>query len=351
MSYGLTLLDELEFVQAELTSKALPATVVSTLRVPIAISGSPKPHFIAAPLFVRSLNSRDMPAAWRTFCALLRKHGIPLFSPVAALSKVSAAEVPARWSGRDVDQPFTLDELTTADLFEVRSHDHSGQLWQWPVYYSSASPTTASPTTAGLMSDKLASLISSVRLVAGGDVPIGICLPLGCQVSDLRNCLSADVDFISLVSRRSELSASDLCSLVQCRQLCEELNRPTLPLLVSAPVVSVDHVAKLLALGATAISIDAILKPIIQQSLTALSTPQEASDLRRKLPSLALAFNEVSKPLELPELDVALGDVKLSLVQWLRWIGVEAPSKLNRRSLRSTSERAQQVTGTARLTP
>ncbi len=351
MNQGLQLLDELEFVQAELSTGAKQATLAPALPVPISVSGSPHAHVIPSPFFIRSLNPLDLSAAWRTFCALLRKHGVPIFSPVPALSKVPASEVPARWSGRDFGRPFALDELTTADLFEVRCHDQSRQRWQWPSEIQPSEVSSTAEPMSGPGSDTLASLLSSVRLVAGGDVPIGVCLPLGCHSNDLRRCLSADLDFISLVSRRAELSASDLCGLVHCRQLCEELNRPRLPVLVSAPVARLDQAIKLIALGATAVSIDTIVKPIIQQALNATATPQDTSDLRRKLPSLALALTEASKPLELPGLDAALVDAKQSLVQCLRWIGAEDLSHMNRHSLCSTSERAQHITGTPRLSP
>lgn len=336
MSLGLALLDELDYIQAPLigsekTSTGMTASMVQAMPV----SGSSRAIALRSPYFARSLGPADLGAAWVPFCHLLRHHGIPIFSPVDALVDIPAASVPARWSGRAIDEPFDFKELTTSDLFEVTCHDRARRQWIWPSEIAPA---------------RIDGLLRSVRATAGNDTPIGISLPLGCHVDDMQSCLLADVDFISLSCRFAKFEANDLHSLVQCRRLAAQLNRPQLPLLVTAPIVDIEQAHKLLALGASAISLDDILRPVIAQDMQHNDNEAAAAELRRVLPSIASSLkSSAPQRFELPQVEKLFRRAPQLLRERLASVGAKKLPEFTLECLRSVSERAERLTGVVRL--
>lgn len=336
MSLGLTLLDELDYVQAPLIRRLkTPPNSSHSMAQTIPISGSSRTIALRAPYFTRSLGPIDLGVAWAPFCKALRHHGIPIFGSIDAFAKVPAASVPARWSGRTVDEPFDTDELSTADLFEIACHDRARRQWKWSSEIDTA---------------RIGGLLRSVREASGGDTPIGISLPLGCHLDDVKHCVSADVDFICLTSRFAKFEASDLHNLVQCRMLASHLNRPRLPLLVTAPIVDIEQAHKLLALGASAVSLDDILRPAIAQDMQPDEKEVAVADLRRKLSSIALNINpSANKQFELPLVEKLLTQARRLLAERLASVGADDLPSFNPECLRSVSERAERVTGVLRL--
>jgi len=336
MSLGLELLDELDYLQAPLiASVKTPSGMTASIGQDMPISGSSRTIALRSPYFVRTLSPVDLRAEWGPLCKLLRHHGIPVFSPVDALVDIPAASVPPRWSGRAMDEPFDFDELATADLFEIACHDRARRQWKWP---------------SEIASERIDGLLRSVREASGGDTPIGVSLPLGCHVDDLQRCLSADVDFISLSCRFAKFEASDLHSLVQCRALATKLNRPRLPLLVTAPIVDMEQVHKLLALGASAVSLDHILRAAIAQDMQLNENMVSADELRRMLPSIASSINwSVPQRFELSQVEKRLAQTAQLLGERLTSVGASDLASFTSECLRSVSERAERITGVARL--
>lgn len=336
MSLGLALLDELDYTQAPLIGAvATPKGISDPIAQAVSVSGSSRTIALHTPYFTRSLGAAELGAAWVPLCNLLRRHGIPAFSSAHALAKVPAASVPARWSGRAVDEPFEPDELATADLFEIAYHDRARRQWKWP---SEIAP------------NRIDSLLRSVREAAGGDTPIGISLPLGCHLNDLQRCLSADVDFICLSCRFAKFAASDLHSLALCRRMAGQLNRPQLPLLVTAPIVDIEQAHKLLALGASAVSIDDILRPLLAHDMQSCEKEVSTADLRRMLPSLALSTGpSTNQMFELPQVEKQLTQARQLLVERLESVGASDLMGFTHECLRSVSERAERATGVVRL--
>ncbi|MCC7336361.1 MAG: hypothetical protein IT422_14830 [Pirellulaceae bacterium] len=336
MSLGLELLDELDYLQTPLigsvkTSSGMTASIEQNM----PISGSSRTFTLRSPYFVRTLGPVDLGVAWDPLCRLLRHHGIPIFSPVDALVDIPAASVPARWSGRAWDEPFDFDELSTADLFEIACHDSARRQWKWP---------------SEIASDRIDGLLRSVRETSGGDTPIGVSLPLGCHVDDIQRCLSADVDFISLSCRFAKFEASDLHSLVQCRALATKRNRSRLPLLVTAPIADIEQAHKLLALGASAVSLDCILRPAIAQDMQPNENEVSTDELRRMLPSIASSLNwSAPQRFELSQVEKLLAQAPRSLGERLTSVGASDLASFTWECLRSVSERAQRTTGVMRL--
>lgn len=360
MNMGLTLLNELEYARAPMLGSASEQTSLApSLARSMPVSGSQRAIQLRSPYFIRMLGASELGAAWAPLCSSLRRHGIPIFSSVESLDGVPAVSVPARWSGRPVDEPFESIELTTADLFEVSCLSRDQRQWRWPSEISV---------------DRLDGLLRSVRAAAGGDTPVGLNLPLGCHRDDLQRCLAADIDFISLSRTQtaahstdsqvggtaasgieagglqaSVFLAGDLHSVVLCRQMLQQLNRPQLPMLVTAPVVDIEQAHKLLALGASAVSIDQIVRQSIVSDMLPRQEEESESDLPFRLPSLPQRSAPASKHAELPHLEIQLKQARQALIGLLQAVGANGLSDFTQQCLVSVSQRAQQVTGIKRL--
>lgn len=388
MNIGLTLLNELEYVRAPMLSSVVKQTSIApTLSRAMSVSGSQRTIQLRSPYFIRALAAADVGAAWAPLCSALRRHDIPIFSSAESLAGVPAASVPTRWSGRPVDEPFLSIELTTADLFEVSCLSRDRRQWRWP---------------SEIAVERIDGLLRSARAVAGNGTPVGLNVPLGCHPHDLQRCLAADIDFISLsctptathstptathstptathstpavahstpaVAHRAgsqwsrtaasvaaasafqsgDFSAGDLHSIVLCRQMSQRLNRPQLPLLVTAPVVDIEQAHKLLALGATAVSIDQVVWQSIVPDIQPSQEEESERDLPFRLPSIPQSVDLAAKKAELPQLEIQLQQARQGLLERLQIVGASSLADFTLQCLVSASQRAQQVTGVRRL--
>ena len=331
MSEGDELLRGLCFKQSPLpvsTGKDLRS--ICSTKCSLSVSGSEREHQFNLPYFVRHLTPSELGNAWVPICNVLRQHGIPIFSSVAALQEVPAASVPARWGMRFINEPIDSMELTTADAFELSCQDRARKEWGW---------------SSELRPEQMGALVSAVREAAGGDTPIGISLPLGAHDDDLRHVLAAGADFISLIARSTRLQATDVHGLVQCRKLANHMSQSYLPVLVTAKISSLEQAHKLLALGASAVCIDDLLRPLINEALEARSTHTTSG---AGMLSGMMPLASPKRPV-LANVSTALVDFQQQLVERLNSVGARDLRSFTSHVLRSCSQPAQQITGVAPL--
>lgn len=338
MSLGQAVLDELSFIQAELPTVGTLVAAPLNTRCTLTAADSQRKLQLHVPYFVRQLGPADLGPAWKTFCLLLRQHGIPLFSPAKALQAVPAAAVPPRFGTRYIDQPIDAEELTTADAFELACYDlprqYSGQVWQW---------------SREILPNQFPDFVRAVRQAAGGDTPIGLGLPLGCHVEDLRRAVKAEVDFICLSSRFRQLDAGDLRGLCRCRQMLGQFQREAMPIFVTAPLNDLEQAHKLIALGASAVCIDSLLRPLLPTAPAATTMLAGAGMLAGLTPVAAATATATRRAPELIAVQTALAEYRQRLSERLRCVGVSDLTAFNADVLRSCSERAERVTGVASL--
>ncbi len=330
MSLGEELLSELCFAQCELPiSTGTMERAKSSLTRTLSVNGSGRELQISLPYFVRRLAPSVLGSLWIPFCGLLRQHGIPIFSSVNGLKEVPAANVPARLAMRYIDEPIDALELTTADAFELACRDRLGRTWGW---------------SSELRTEQLGALVCAVREAAGGDTPIGIGLPLGGPIEDMRRVLAADVDFISLIGRSPRLEATDIASIVQCRTTAGELDKSNLTILVSAPISDQEQAHKLLALGASAVCIDGLLRPLFSEvSKVRTSSDSAAGMLSGMMPAVS------HKQPQLTAISTALAEYRQQLADRLQSVGASDLRNFTSHVLRCCSQRGEQITGVAPL--
>ncbi len=173
--------------------------------------------------------------------------------------------------------------------------------------------------------------------------PIGLSLLAGDVMSDVTNAIAARVDYIVLempATVAAQPNAAELdwlvWSVVAARSSAIQSNAPAFPIYVDAPLLQFSHIIKLFALGATAVTIDAI-------SLDALPpTPLQVSTLPKGLLSgIGTMPNRPVPNVEPFERAVSglLRDTRDRLrQQQLRKLG-----DLNREHLRALSEHAARI--------
>ena len=206
------------------------------------------------PLFARRAPMPPGDANWAAYCGLLKDLGIPLQTTAASLESLSVANVPVRFARRGCDEGFDALELETAEAIEISCGRRlpSATIAQFPLEISAW--------------HELKLLIDTLRELSSSGTSIGLGLVAGDVGADIANALAARADFVILempsASIHTEPSAAELdvlvWSAVAARAACIHANAPGFPIYVDAALTRADDLIKLLALGASAVSIDAL---------------------------------------------------------------------------------------------
>ena len=262
-----------------------------------------------APFFARGLSASQLSTNWPAVCGILRAKGLPMYATVQELQSVPATQVPARIAQRFLGQPFVHDEVTTSDALELVNCTLVGSGWSWPYEISG--------------SRDLKTLVTTLRSATGGEVPIGMNLPLNAKLADMRMSLDSTVDYLTfthcpecLTSSTAQVTSLAAHGIVLARKICAQYGRPKIPLLLDAPIANIDHVIKLLALGASAINIASI----IRNALPAAEPQRFESKLTESLLGGLPTVQKVVR--ELPQVERSLAELIQRLSETLRFAGL-----------------------------
>lgn len=242
-----TVLDQIDFTFQKLPEIDAASSPVIT---PFAISvvGAERKLRIPVPLVVRRLGPAEFSKQWNVFCEELQEASIPIYSSAQEFEKLPATSIPLRFSRLYSNSPLHAAELKSADAVEIVCKDQNTNAWGWSL---------------GSGPEKIPAFVKSLRLACGGDTPIGIALPTCSSKSDIQVAINSGCDFLTLVGNRESVTAQDLACIVQARQASCSPNDNALPIIVDLQISHGGDVAKLLALGATIVTIDNLLKPTL----------------------------------------------------------------------------------------
>lgn len=263
-----TVLDELIFQAIPLGEKPLVSPPAITVDIPV--DGGQRSFRQSVPFFARRPPMVSADANWPAYCGLLKDLGIPLQTTVAALESLSIANVPMRFARRSSDEGFELQELETAEAIEISC-----------VAASPSGRFACMPLETGAWHE-LKQLIECLRDLCSPSTPIGLGLLAGDIHTDIANALAARVDFVILelpAHSGAQLTPSELrflaWSVVGARLACSQSAAPDFPIYVDAPISSIEDLIKLLALGATAVSIDGLAwSALPKSSVVAINVPK-----------------------------------------------------------------------------
>jgi hypothetical protein len=336
MISGSSLIDNLVLAPMALAPAGLPDDRAGiNTGVSLRTPGGRKLPF-AVPFFARGDMRTKSDSGWNVLCGILRKFGLPLYASVNDLEPVPATNVPARVAVRALGQPLSKNELNTADAFELATCDVNGQHWGWPYEIEG--------------NRDLKSFVQVLREATGGEIPIGISLPLGATAADMRCSIESSVDFITLKYSQEclavgagQLSSFAAVCVLNARRQCTQLGRTDLPLLLDAPITEIEHIIKLLALGATAVNVGAML-------VEALPTPAplrvESKFADSLLGSMAMVPKSVN---ELPQVERCLSTLVVRLKSSLQYAGLVDVQHLDSNSLRSLCKNTAEYLGISLL--
>ncbi len=275
-----------------------------------------------APFFAKGLSASQLSTNWPIVCGILRAKGLPIYATVQELQAVPAAQVPARIAQRFIGQPLIHDEVTMSDAFELANCNRNGSGWSWPFEISSGRD--------------LKTLVTTLRAATGSEMPIGMTLPLHAKSADLRMSLESTVDYItlthcaeSLASSSEDVASQAALGIVSARKLCAQFGRNKIPLLLDAPITNHDHLIKLLALGASAINVAAI----IRSGMPVVEPKRYESMLTENLLGSLPSVQKVAR--ELPQVERSLTELIQKLVDSMRFSGLLDLSELECNCLQS----------------
>jgi hypothetical protein len=321
-------LDDLVFTQARLGRFLEP--LPPSPNIELGVLGGKRGLGIPSPWFLRQPLMSRLGSFWPPLCGLLRAHGIATFCPVEDFDKVSAAQAPVRFARRHTLQPLVVNELRTADAIELECYNPRTQCWVWP-------PELENPAD-------LPAMLSTIRMAVGSTTPVGICLPLDIGDEALSTSLAAQPDFITLDGRAAiegNHPAVLLDTLRRVRAAKAQTAAGGTAVLVVADVTESLHCLKLLALGATAVSIDSIVATWLTQARQPAIEPPAGMLSSIGFPS--------APRIDLSPVEKGLIGLHAGLQQVLTRLGVVDLRGLTTDTLRGVSAAACQLSGTRQL--
>ncbi len=324
-------LDDLIFSAAPMGESSVELASHSTvLSWPMATGNvaTGKKHFQqAVPLWSRRPPMNPTDASWPAYCGLLKDFGIPLQSNVAALESLSVTNVPVRFAKRSIDEPYVAMEIETAEAVEINCVKKTGKLsvahfpheiQDWP---------------------ELKVAIECLREIASSHTPIGIGIPAGDVAADILNALAAKADYVVLEFPETT-TGTDLDFILwgvsTARAACTRI--ANFPIYVDAPILELDHFVKLLAVGASAVTIDALARQCLPAPTTA------PSSIPRGMLSGLGTFPSAPAPSVSP-LETKLQEIISCLSGQLARLQLSELRQLNKSHLRALTETAARLCG------
>ena len=324
-------IDDLVFQAAPLGER--PAVWPPSLSVDISTGTAHRGFTQQVPLFARRPPMAYTDANWPAYCGLLKDLGIPLQTTVEPLESLSVVNVPMRFARRAFDEGFNAVELETAEVIEISCHRQldGEHVPHFPLEISAW--------------HELKLLIDTVRDVSSARTPIGLGIVTGDINTDMANALAARADFVILELPTTTTAGlntnqldSMLWSVVAARTACRQVGAPAFPIYIDAPLSSPDHLIKLLALGATAVSIDALAR-------TSLPPPPVADVAPKGLLSGIGALPTKALPPNVAPLERQLTELITQLKARLHQQQLSSVGELSAQHLRALSQSAARLAG------
>lgn len=239
-----SILDAVHLKSAPLPSCNATACVQSNTAAVLSMASGKTSVRLPIPLVLREVSCVSSKRRWPRVCQLMRQHSIPVYATAKSMQEFTADCVPVRLAECFAEQGFEAADVTTADAIQVNCWASGAGRASWPI---------------GVGKQQLASYIHSLRIAVGGDAPVGVGFRITACQTDIAAAIDGHADFIGLISNTAQLSIQHLVAIRRARQASRAAGRADLPIIVSLPVTAVEDVVKLIALGASVVTIDGIV--------------------------------------------------------------------------------------------
>ncbi|MFN3190720.1 MAG: hypothetical protein ACE361_09380 [Aureliella sp.] len=230
------------------------------------------------PFWVNGMHAEDLGEAWPLFCQALSESGCLVSNPIRDLAELPTNAIPTRLSVRHTGTSLHSLEVATADAIVLSQQDVVAARWGQLAEVSLGGIGNETPK-------RMAGLIRSLRIAAGGNTPVGLSLPVGGDSTDVIAASDAGCDFLLLEehqhAERGSVAPETILGVANVRRILNAQGQSSMPIVLSARVGNVDEAIKLLALGADFVSIEAMLREAMP-----LDDQKEARESAGRLSSL-----------------------------------------------------------------
>lgn len=270
---------------------------------------SAEPLNFGLPLILRDITSDQVGEAWEAFATLMHRLEIPVRSPATAWSNFSG-ERPLSLNWCSADKGVQPEAVQDADLFEIDLRTSNRQAWGTRPELSSSATFTA--------------MVDTLRLV-GGPKTIGATIPAGASPDDIELVCQSNVDFVTVVER-SQLSLLGLSTLRAVKEVGGDRH---LAVILDTTVESHDDIVKCIGLGASAVTLDSLLRPILKRN-------EKKSDIASGMLSGIAVSDSPAKSL-LRDVTLTISSIRGRLEEALGLTGCQSLAEFNHNHLVATN--------------
>ncbi len=268
---------------------------------------------------------------WPRACEAFREAGVAVFGSANQFQSVPAETVPARFAQTFAGEPIKFEDIATADAIQVNCWQRKAMNARWP-------------SEAG--GEQLGAYLDAIRIAAGGDVPVGVGFQVGVCETDIATAIDAGAEFVGLFSSDPFVSIQHVVALRRIRTACIAAEKDNLVVIASLPAVKPDEMLKLLAVGASVVSLDASLTNLATEISAQTKQADKQSSLglgSALLNALEPQDNPVGKALN--RLPQQLADCTEKIVDRMAEIGAVSLSTLTEANLRTSSTTLSRLLG------
>lgn len=317
-------LDELFFANAPMR-RAGEASSEITLRHEIA-ARSGGGLILPGPLMLVDCPALEQASVWKNACAVMRQQQVAVFATHEKAPSIEPEAMPIRIAQAFAGEPIDFDDIVTASAIVVNCWQRTTRNSRWPSEADAR---------------QLGSYLDAIRVASGGSIPVGVGFQVGVCQQDVVSAVEAGVDFLSVVSDERFVSIQHVVALRKIRSACLAAGGQDFVVLATLPAMTAEEILKLVAVGASMVSVDAMLAPYVPEITQA--GPQSGG-----LGSALLqALEPKDDPVEIAMQRVALelGNCTERMVDRMAEIGVNSLAGLTEGNLRTTSSTLSKLLG------
>jgi len=258
---------------------------------------------------------------WNDLCKALKTFGLAIQCPASDMENVPLESIPWRIARQPIESSFSSAEFQSADVIEVPLFSAKRGVWGWP------------PELGGVQN--FVDWIEAIRLSSGGKTPIALGLPVGVDSQAIELVVAAKVEMMSFHASPLDPDEIVMECLVRARRIMQRADHRG-AIWIRTQHSRAEHLVKLIALGATKVTIDGALEELWLDAL-----PEQPSGF------LSSVRSSIGKKGECP----ILGKLKRLNAALLGVLDVSHDSPLAelRHRLRASSDRAARIAGVPHL--